>query len=958
MALAIRIRHTDQQMTGSTPDDLLFHGTPAALVLAYISSRVDFNDTIMRLQALCGTIPLIAVSTAGGLYAPQQGDALYISTATQPDSVVLQIFPPDLFQEMQIISVSLHNHDIRNGSFTMNASTRIASIARELEHIEPAFIIDARDTVALTFIDGLSCCESYFMEAIYASNKFPCMFVGGSSASKLDFKHSYIYNGSRILENHAVVILLKLAHGRSYSVLKTQNFKEEDISFEVAEADTDRRTIYAIYDSETGAKHPAAHYIAKVLGVSVAGLADYFKRKTFGIRIGRAYYCRSISGINPATGAITFYCDVNPGDHLFLSQAVDLEAYTQSEVEAFLSSRPPALGAILNDCSLRRVNNDLDQQPLNSCWPLPVAGFSTFGEIFGINVNQTLSALVFFDSSGDPYWVDPFVQEFPLYYASYSGYFALRREQARSNLALVQTRQTQDQGVSQSMHFGVVTIDSSGTMLMVNKAMESIFGYTTEELLGRNVSMLMPDPDRSAHNGYLQRYIDTGERRIAETGRDVIALRKNGDQFNMNLSVTRLVQEGQMRFVGICRDISAQKKREDVLLAEKTQALDESRSKAAFLAHMSHELRTPLNGLLGMLQLLVQTPLSQEQHELVNHACVSGDALLEIVNDVLDISKIEAEGLKLETVGFDLLQTVSDALSMVHLLAHKKKLPLNHTLPATLPYVVGDPLRLRQVMVNLLGNAIKYTTQGAVSLSVQILKQDLEQISLRLEVRDTGIGIPADKLDSIFESFNQADISTTRHFGGTGLGLTISKKLIQLMGGHIGVTSVVDEGSLFWCELSLPITDSIYEARFHQTDSEKMKGSLKPSAVRILVAEDMPMNVLLVKKALQKLGITQATYVTNGKQALDAFEPGKWDMILMDCFMPEMTGYEASQAIRQLEAKGISHVPIIAMTANAMAGDREECLRHGMDYYLAKPLKLDLFKAALTQWIDFSDADV
>jgi CheY-like chemotaxis protein len=421
----------------------------------------------------------------------------------------------------------------------------------------------------------------------------------------------------------------------------------------------------------------------------------------------------------------------------------------------------------------------------------------------------------------------------------------------------------------------------------------------------------------------------------------------------MHLCVSKLIEDGQIRFVGLCHDLSVQKNEQAILQAEKESAIVASKAKSSFLAHMSHELRTPLNGLLGMLQILSTTKLDENQEEILMNAQVSGKTLLEVINNILDLSKIEAGGLELESIGFDLKDIVQQVMTILKPMADKKGLRLSSTLPDDLPYLNGDPTRVKQIILNLVGNAIKYTLNGSVDIVITHKSPTDFDAEIYVEVRDTGIGIPADKIESVFQSFSQADLSTTRQFGGTGLGLTIVKSLVELMGGTTGVTSTPEKGSTFWCKILFPISDSLFESRYN-TDTNADIGTIPPSKVRVLVVEDAPMNILMMKKAMSVYGITNVSYAENGKQALALYKPGAWDIILMDCFMPEMNGYDATKAIREQERGTIYHTPILAMTANAMAGDREECLRQGMDYYLAKPINLAVLKTMLSQWIDFS----
>jgi len=295
----------------------------------------------------------------------------------------------------------------------------------DLKHLRPPFPIDVHDTIAFTLIDGLSASENYFMDAVYRSESFPCAFIGGSAGGKLDFAMTAIYDGNTVLENHAVITLMKLRPGRAYSIFKTQNFKKTGKSFVIIEADPNRRTVTAVIDPQTSIIKPFAQAVADELHVTVTQLGDALAGHTFGVEVGDEIFVRSVSGINTETGVLSFYCDINAGDSLELLQSTDFVHQTQSDLSAFLAHKPQPLGAVLNDCILRRLNNQASLHGLDSLWPFPVAGFSTFGELFGININQTLTALVFFDTTQQPL-ADSFIDHFPIRYAHFCDYFTQR----------------------------------------------------------------------------------------------------------------------------------------------------------------------------------------------------------------------------------------------------------------------------------------------------------------------------------------------------------------------------------------------------------------------------------------------------------------------------------------------------------------------------------------------------
>jgi hypothetical protein len=420
-ACAIRVLESDDRLGNISPQDFVFDGVPSRLVFAFVSPHSDFSRVTFALQRLAGTTPVVAVSTAGELCSGP-GGALYKPTGTSWSSVVIQVFPADLLQSISIHDIPLHNADIRKGEPSMAHDARVNAIARSLSSVRVPFAVDVRDTVAFTFVDGVSACENYFMEAVYRSGKFPCAFIGGSAGGKLDFKNTYIFDGRTILENHALIIFMKMAPGRGYSLFKSQNFKKTGQSFVVMGADPDRRIASGVLDPNAREIRPFATLLAETLKTTPAQLMSKMTGYTFGIEVGGGLFVRSVASIDPGTGVISFFCDVNSGDRLELLEATDFVAQTRHDLQAFLQDKPPAIGAILNDCILRRLNNDSTLRHLSGVWPMPVAGFSTFGELFGININQTLTAVVFFDTSEQPLR-DPFIELFPVHYGHFAEYF-------------------------------------------------------------------------------------------------------------------------------------------------------------------------------------------------------------------------------------------------------------------------------------------------------------------------------------------------------------------------------------------------------------------------------------------------------------------------------------------------------------------------------------------------------
>ncbi len=427
--------------------------------------------------------------------------------------------------------------------------------------------------------------------------------------------------------------------------------------------------------------------------------------------------------------------------------------------------------------------------------------------------------------------------------------------------------------------------------------------------------------------------------------------------------------------------VKKMEERENVIVQAREDAESANRMKSKFLANMSHELRTPLNSIMGMTELIIDTEgVDQDTLDMSKVIYKSSQNLLDIVNDILDISKIESGMFTLEDKDVNVKDLIDNLVGSMRPVASQKGVSLTcNYVNEGVPIVRGDSLRLNQILTNLVGNAIKYikdpyntqddvdgaaaddTVSGLVQIEVDYTVIGGGNVELSVAVKDNGIGISEDKVGAIFEKFRQADDTITRRFGGTGLGLTITRDLVQMMGGEIGVRSTFGLGSLFWFKIPLQIssnkdviTPAINSVFSVSIPSDGVGMRFKADEVRLLVAEDVVLNQHYVVRLLNHIGITHFKVAENGQVVLADYKTGDFDLILMDCHMPLKNGYETTREIRDLEKNGKSRIPILAMTADAMKGAEEKCFEAGMDAYIAKPVEIQHLKEVLSTWIDFS----
>jgi PAS domain S-box-containing protein len=509
----------------------------------------------------------------------------------------------------------------------------------------------------------------------------------------------------------------------------------------------------------------------------------------------------------------------------------------------------------------------------------------------------------------------------------------------RESYASLAAREAHLRRVLNSTQDAILVINAEGLIESFNAGAEAMFGYSAEEIIGRNVSVLVPPPHQQRHDDYLRRYRETGVPHILGVEREFEAQRRDGNAFPMVLRVNEMSEAGERRFIGVIHDITERKRIENALREAKDAAEAAAETKTQFLANMSHEIRTPMHGVLGSLEMLRDTPLSPPQQRYLDTANTSAEILLTLIDEVLDFSRLEAGKLHIETLDFELRRAVEDVTAMLGQRAHAKRLELACFIAPTVPdRLRGDPIRLRQIMTNLVGNAIKFTEHGEVVVSVTAERFEANHALLRFEVKDTGIGIPADKQPLLFQPFVQADGSTSRRFGGTGLGLSIARRLAELMGGEIGLESEPGVGSRFWFRLPFAVAgrgETGLRADFN--------------GVRMLVVDDNATNRIILHRYLTAWGV-QPGSAGSGEEALaklqDAAAVGRpYPLVLLDFNMPGMDGLMLVKRLRQ--------DPTLAGTRLLMLSSfgRDSAVADelGIDIWLDKPVRQsDLYDAIAT----------
>jgi PAS domain S-box-containing protein len=477
----------------------------------------------------------------------------------------------------------------------------------------------------------------------------------------------------------------------------------------------------------------------------------------------------------------------------------------------------------------------------------------------------------------------------------------------------------------------MVTYDRQTLQIVAaSNAMVASYGYSLDELHAMTVQDLQASEDVALPLGRHER--------------------RDGTIIDVDVTTNNVTVNGRECAIALYNDVTERNITAAEAALAHEQVVEASNMKSAFLANVSHEVRTPMNGVIGMTELLMQTKLDEEQVAYAAQIEQSGEHMLAIINDILDISKIETGHLALDVTDFDLGETIKETCSAAGALARAKGLRLDLQIESDVPTRVrGDGRRLRQVLANLLSNAVKFTPAGTVAVHISATRAPRETTEVRVVVADTGIGIQPDALQRMFEPFTQADVSTTRLYGGTGLGLAIAREIIQLMGGTITADSTPGHGSTFRFAVQLEAPPDLNALPEPNVDPTGMQAPAWPDPPLVLVAEDSQINQIVAARVLERCGC-RVEIVADGGEALRALATRHYDAVLMDCQMPGMDGYDATAELRRRE-HGIRHTPVIAMTAHAMTGDRERCLDAGMDDYITKPVRHNDLANTLRRWI-------
>ncbi len=506
-------------------------------------------------------------------------------------------------------------------------------------------------------------------------------------------------------------------------------------------------------------------------------------------------------------------------------------------------------------------------------------------------------------------------------------------------------------GFLESAPDAIVIVDQQGKIQIVNFQTEQLFGYNRDEILGKEVEILIQSFYKNIHYAHRKNFSFDPE--TIAIGMELYGQHKDGKVFPVAIRISKLETDNEFLLAATIRDISCEKKIESALIQAKDDALkakqiaeEAMQAKQTFLSNMSHEIRTPMTAILGFSKVVLKTDLTDSQKEYITAIKTSSDALLVLINDILDLAKVDAGKMTFDLLPFNLKSSISIMLHLFDIKFQEKELKLITEFDNSIPeLLLGDSVRLNQIMLNLISNAIKFTPDGEIKVSIHLKSEDDDNVNLELVVSDTGIGIPENMLPTIFENFEQATSSTARIFGGTGLGLAIVKRLVEKQGGSIVVTSKLNEGSSFSvrlsfqkCKMEAPIFTGI-------TDVELRKDIKN---LKVLVVEDVSLNQLLMKIILDDFGF-ERDIAENGRVAIEKLKSKSFDIILMDLQMPEMNGFEATEVIRK---KLNSNIPIIALTADVTENDLAKCKAVGFNDHIAKPIDEKLLFSKIIELVN------
>lgn len=511
----------------------------------------------------------------------------------------------------------------------------------------------------------------------------------------------------------------------------------------------------------------------------------------------------------------------------------------------------------------------------------------------------------------------------------------------QEHISLLDQRNRQISTIVDHAPAAIFMLNSNLEVIDWNPKAATKFGYQLEEIENKSIVPLIVHPNFHDRFHRILERVDTDSVEPNPAIAEFLLMRRNGELFEAELRLTATMYNEERLLIGMVRDISAQKEYEKMIVRAKKEAEESSKLKEAFLANMSHEIRTPMNAIIGFTDLLLQRPLETIERDYVDTIKRSSELLLSLVNDILDVSKIEAGLLEFDIQTIDLMDINKSIQDIFEQKAKDKGLEMHITMDTKIPrHVRGDGLRWSQILINLTNNAIKFTEAGSVEISMKLIDKGDDNVWISCKVKDTGIGIPEEKLPAIFDRFHQVQAGHNRSHGGTGLGLSISKQLVELQGGKISVTSTVNVGTEF--EVQMPFGAQMIKLNSSSNLSDSHALNLEAiQGLRVLLVEDNPLNVKLMEHIVKPLNWNM-TVAMNGRLALDELASLKVDVILMDIEMPELNGYESTKIIRE---ELMISTPILAMTAHAMTGERERCLTAGMNDYITKPLDTnDLFR--------------